>query len=149
MEKTNVEVLYEWIDQMNGLIQQYADEPYLDRLIMAMEILLNQKPYEEMDELLSKKIDQALGELNLSDFQSEEIRKSLQLAILKGMKEATQDQHLMTPDTVALLVGYIANKLTEEKELLRMFDTVSGTGNLLTAVTEHMTYETQTTRRSR
>src|SRR5699024_6818880 len=144
MEKTNVEVLYEWIDQMNGFIQQYADEPYLDRLIMTMEILLNQKPYEEMDELLLKKIDQALGELDLSDFQSEEIRKSLQLATLKGMKEATQDQHLMTPDTVALLVGYIAKKLTEEKQSLRLFDPVSGTGNLLTAVLEQLPDETET-----
>src|SRR5699024_2028121 len=59
-------------------------------------------------------------------------------------KEATQDQHLMTPDTVALLVGYIAKKLTEEKELLRLFDPVSGTGNLLTAVLEQLPDETET-----
>src|SRR5699024_1415315 len=111
MKKTNVEVLYEWFDGMNELVQQYANEPYLDRLIMTMEMALDQKPFEEMDDLLSKKVEQALKELNLSAFQSEEIRKALQLAILKGMKEATQDQHLMTPDTVALLVGYLAQKL--------------------------------------
>src|SRR5699024_4657950 len=45
---------------------------------------------------------------------------------------------------VALLVGYIAKKLTEEKELLRLFDPVSGTGNLLTAVLEQLPDETET-----
>lgn len=138
MTKTNVEILFEWLDEVTADVQQYADEPYLDRLIIAMEVLLDREPFEEMDDLLTKRIRQALDSIELTSFSSEDIRKAVQLAVLKGMKDATQDQHLVTPDTVALLIGYLANKLMQEKEVVRLFDPVSGAGNLLTAVMEQL-----------
>src|SRR5699024_4700963 len=41
---------------------------------------------------------------------------------------------LITPETVALMVGYIAGKLTEKQTDIRIFDPASGTANLLTTV---------------
>jgi len=143
MKKSNVEILFEWLDETNEIIEQHENEPYLDSLIITMESLLEQETPEEMNEILSHKVKQAVQKIDLSQFQMEEIRKAVQLAILKGMKGPTQGQHLMTPDTVALLVGYLANKLTKEKENIRLFDPVSGTGNLITAVLSQLSQEAE------
>lgn len=143
MEKSNVELLYEWLDETNSIVQQHANEPYLDSLIITMGILIDQKPPEQMDDILSHKINQALAKIDVSAYTAEEIRKAIQLAILKGMKGPTQGQHLMTPDTVSLLVGYLADKLTKEKEKIRLFDPVSGTGNLITSVIGQLSAETE------
>ncbi|UJL45072.1 class I SAM-dependent methyltransferase [Virgibacillus sp. NKC19-16] len=134
MEKSNVEILYEWIDQTTEIIQKHEEEPYLNSLTSTMESLFYQDAPEAMDDILSHKVQNALKEIDFSMFKIEEIRKGIQLAILKGMKDSTQQQHLMTPETVALLVGYFAEKVTSDKEKVSLFDPVSGTANLLTIV---------------
>lgn len=134
MEKSNVEILFKWMDDTTEIIQQHRDEPYLDSLVITMEILFHQNISEEMDDILSHKLQGVLSEMDFSSYNAEEIRKTIQLAILKGMKDSTQQQHLMTPETVALLVGYLAGKVTTAKSELRLFDPVSGTANLLTTV---------------
>lgn len=141
MEKTNVEALFIWMDEVTELLQQYAEEPYLERFIITMEVLIEGQPFEEMDDLLSKKIEQQLQSIHLDRYTTEDIRKAVQLVILKGMREATQEQHLVTPDTVALIIAYLAEKLMKEKNGIRIFDPVSGTGNLLTTVMEQLPNE--------
>ena len=63
----------------------------------------------------------------------EQVRKAFQLVVLKGMKKSAQPQHQMTPDAVALFMGYLINKLPLE-EGWTCLDMAVGTGNLLTAV---------------
>src|SRR5699024_9829154 len=65
------------------------------------------------------------------------IRKAVQLAILKGMRVA-QEKHLMTPETVALLIGYLAEKITKNESEIGVFDPVCGTGNLLMTVLQQL-----------
>lgn len=141
MEKTNVETLFEWLDTTTNIIQSHEDEQYLDSLIITMETLFYQDASEEMDDLLKHKLQTAISTIDLSIYTKEDIRKAIQLAILKGMKDSTQQQHLMTPETVALLVGYLASKLTAKTEILRIFDPVSGTANLLTTVMSQLTQQ--------
>ncbi len=64
----------------------------------------------------------------------EEIRRGIQLALLKGMKQNAQPNHQMTPDTIGMLVGHIANKLLSGKENPSLLDPTVGTGNLLYTV---------------
>ncbi|WP_087971921.1 class I SAM-dependent methyltransferase [Oceanobacillus rekensis] len=134
MEKTNVETLFSWMDETTELIRQHKNETYLESLITTMEILFNENTPVDMDDILSHKIKNTLTAIDFEAYQRDVIRKSVQLAILKGMKGSTQQQHLMTPETVGLIVGYLSDKLTKDKETLRVFDPVSGTGNLLTTV---------------
>src|SRR5690625_2212947 len=54
------------------------------------------------------------------------------------MKGNTQQQHLMTPEAVALLVGYLAEKFMKKHESVRLFDPACGTANLLTTVMGHL-----------
>ncbi|WP_010532386.1 class I SAM-dependent methyltransferase [Lentibacillus jeotgali] len=135
MEKTNVERLFEEIDNLTETIQQSKNETYLDSLNIALEAIFYQEPSEDMDESLMKKLP-AIPEI--ASYDVVEIRKAVQLAILKGMKGATQQQHLMTPETVAMFVGYLAEKVTTDEENLRVFDPAGGTGNLLTTVLEQV-----------
>lgn len=73
-------------------------------------------------------------EPNIQNVQKEDIRKAIQLAILKGMKEHVQAHHQMTPDSLGLLVGYFVDQLTQDKEQVSILDPAVGTGNLLFTV---------------
>lgn len=142
MEKTTVEVLFEWIDQTTETIQQHKDEPYLDSLAITLESLLDQDFFDETNSTLTKMVKDRLEKIDLSSYTSDEIRKAIQLTILKGMKGSTQAQHVMTPDTISLLVGYLAGKVMHSQDKVRLFDPASGTGSLLTTVMHHLSQET-------
>lgn len=142
MNQTTIEQLFEWIDQTTETIQQHKDEPYLDSLADTLESLLEKDYHDETNLQLTKNIKERLLKMELSSYSSEDIRKATQLAILKGMKGSTQQQHVMTPDTIALLVGYLAGKLMHAEDKVRIFDPASGTGNLLATVIHHLGKET-------
>lgn len=134
MEQSNVETLFKNMDELSGLIEQQMDMPYIESLALALEVLFTGEATPDMNEVLSQQAGKKVSEFNISLYEKEEIRKAIQLASLKGMKGVTQQQHLVTPDTVALFVGYLAEKLTRKTGSIRLFDPAAGTGNLLTAV---------------
>lgn len=76
-------------------------------------------------------------ELNAAGATKEDMRKAIQIAILKGMRKSSQPNHQMTPDTLGLLVGYFVEQFFE-KELndgkISVLDPALGTGNLLFTV---------------
>ncbi|MGE7918576.1 class I SAM-dependent methyltransferase [Viridibacillus sp. NPDC093762] len=68
----------------------------------------------------------------------EDIRKAIQLSILKGMRENAQPNHQMTPDALGLLVGYFVEQFMDSREKdgakIKLLDPAVGTGNLLLTV---------------
>lgn len=134
MEKSTVEILFEWLDHTTDQVQQHLNEPYLEGLSEVMETVFYDESASDLDDILKKKLNDALVELRKVKYTEEDMRKAIQLAILKGMRGSTQEQHVMTPESIGLIVGYLANKLMEGKQDLRVFDPASGTGNLLTTV---------------
>ncbi|SET45241.1 site-specific DNA-methyltransferase (adenine-specific) [Oceanobacillus limi] len=138
MEKSNVETLFEWMDKTTNDIMQHENEPYLDSLAITLESLFYQNVEDSMDDILTHKIQQALKEIDISGYRPDEIRKAIQFSVLKGMNNTTQQQHMITPESVALIVGYLAEKLTAGKEKVQLFDPASGTANLLTTVMGHL-----------
>lgn len=64
----------------------------------------------------------------------EDIRRGIQLAVLKGMKQQVQSNHQMTPDAIGMLVGHFATKLMQSKNEVTLLDPAAGTGNLLFTV---------------
>lgn len=139
MGQTVIETLYEWLDQSAKIVEQHTDEPYLDSLAIVMEMLFEQEVPQSLDEMFAYKLQKMLDNRPLiEEYKIEEIRNAIQLVILKGMKGSTQQQHLMTPESVAHLVGYLAEKIFQEQKDLRLFDPVCGTANLLTTVMSHL-----------
>lgn len=64
----------------------------------------------------------------------EEMRRAIQLAILKGMRKSSQPNHQMTPDSLGLLIAYLVEQFFEDqlkKGMISILDPALGTGNLL------------------
>ncbi|WP_096269695.1 class I SAM-dependent methyltransferase [Paucisalibacillus globulus] len=143
MEKTKVESLFEWLDDTTKIVEQHLNETYLDSLIIAMETLFYQSADESMDDILTHKLHTALEKINLNDYHPEDIRKAIQFTVLKGMKDTTQQQHLITPEAIALILGYLVQKLMKNYENIRIFDPAAGTGNLITTVISQLKKPTE------
>lgn len=139
MNDSKVVELYDWIEETSFMIQNHADEPFLDSLAITLEALFYGDVHEENLEGLNEKIQEALLRINLTEYSTENIRKAIQLAVLKGMKKATQHHHTMTPEAIALFIGYLSEKLTKNLSEVRLFDPASGTANLLLIVMSHLT----------
>lgn len=72
--------------------------------------------------------------LELEEPSREDIRKGIQLALIKAMKQSAQVHHQMTPDSIGFLIGYLANKLVKTDDAAVFLDPAAGTGNLLFTV---------------
>lgn len=134
MEKSQVEMLFETLDKTTLMVQKHSDEPYLNSLALILDTLFQGTTNQYSEDILSHKLFRELKTINIDAHPIQELRKTIQLLILKGMQKSTQAQHYLTPETVSLLVGYLAQKLTETSTDLRIFDPACGTANLLTGV---------------
>lgn len=138
MSDSNVVQLFEALDEQTVRIQENMNEPYLDSLAICLEALF----YQNQDDALSVQLDdemkQDITAIPIGEMGTNDVKQAIQLVILKGMQKTTQHQHVMTPETIALFIGYLAEKLTKNQTKLRLFDPVSGTGNLLVTVMDHL-----------
>lgn len=114
---SSMEQLFTFIDTHAKQMQSDENITYIEGVLETTELWL--------DGDISPKVNQ---------IEKEDIRKAIQLAILKGMKEHVQPHHQMTPDSLGLLVGYFVDLLTKNNEQLSILDPAVGTGNLLFTV---------------
>ncbi|SOC36586.1 class I SAM-dependent methyltransferase [Ureibacillus acetophenoni] len=115
-----LEQIFTTINETSEQYEQNSDFTYLEGVLHTLE------------DILDGKID-----WSFKDATKEEIRKAIQLAILKGMRKNSQPNHQMTPDTLGLLVGYFVEQFMEEKLKngpISILDPAVGTGNLLLTV---------------
>ena len=93
---------------------------YLDGLIETLEETLDGK-----------------YEWQVEGAMQEDMRKAIQIAILKGMRKSSQPNHQMTPDSLGLLMAYFVEQFFEaqlEEGTIEILDPAVGTGNLLLTV---------------
>ncbi len=130
----NVESFYRLLHETATIISEKEQVSYLDALIMTGENLVQGGIQDKYDEQTKNDLIYKYESLSLDELSKEEIRKGYQLAILKGMQDGVQSQHAMTPDAVALFIGYLVEKTTSKKERITLLDPAIGTGNLVSAV---------------
>lgn len=134
MKVSPVEDLFTIFNETATVLQEEMEISYLEALAETGENMFQQSILQEnLSEVTIKHLKKSYESFELNLHTSEEIRKSFQLAILKGMKENIQPNHQMTPDTVGMLVGYLVNKFVRQSTF-KLFDPAIGTGNLLTTV---------------
>lgn len=138
MPVTKVEKLFGVIDKSSTLLQAELSIPYLEAIIETGENIFHHDIRQNVSELTKKKLSDLYASFHLSVYNNEEIRKSMQLAILKGMNEAIQPHHAMTPDSVSLFINYLIEKLMVDRKSIKMLDPVVGTGNLLMTVMNNL-----------
>jgi site-specific DNA-methyltransferase (adenine-specific) len=133
VETTPVEKFFTVINETATLLQEELNISYIEALAETGENLFHQSVLQqELSELTVKRLKKIYEDVQINKFTREEIRKSFQLAILKGMKEGAQPNHQMTPDSIGMLVGYLLHKFVKQNTY-RLMDPAVGTGNLLTA----------------
>lgn len=140
MSQKEIEQLFNKLDTSVQLLQKELDVSYLEALSETGENILVNKIPHQIDGLPSdeavEKLTQLYKEIAIDDMDPEEIRKAIQLALLKGSKTDTlQPNHQMTPDAIGFIFNYLIEKLISEKaELIRLLDPAVGMGNLLSTV---------------
>ncbi|QED48933.1 class I SAM-dependent methyltransferase [Cytobacillus dafuensis] len=134
MNSTPVEELFTVFNETAMIIQEELACTYLEALAETGENIFHGSILqEELSELTVKRLRKNYETIQMENYSKEEIRKSIQLAILKGMNELIQPNHQMTPDAIGLLIGYLVDKFVQKNEF-RLLDPAVGTGNLLTTV---------------
>lgn len=119
---TNTEKIFAYVDHY----ATNSEDLYLEAVIQACRNWLNGEEVPSLTESVTK----------------EEIRRGIQLAVLKGMKQNAQPNHQMTPDAIGLLLGHFANKLMKNENNITILDPAVGTGNLLYTVMNGMEQQT-------
>ncbi len=112
---TNTEQIFTFL---NEHAESKKEDLYLEALIDACHVWLSGDKMPRLSPSVTK----------------EEIRRGIQLAVLKGMKQQAQPNHQMTPDAIGMLIGHFANKLMQQKGQVTVLDPAAGTGNLLFTV---------------
>ncbi|HLS23063.1 MAG TPA: class I SAM-dependent methyltransferase [Pseudogracilibacillus sp.] len=133
MEDSTVVKLFTKLDEGIEKIKDH-DTLYLDALADSLHYIhLEEAVTEEVkkNENMFKQIRKSfLAKIN--DRQA--VHRAIQMALLKGMKDEVQSNHRMTPESIALFISYLIQKLYPNKEKLSLLNLASGTGNLLHTV---------------
>ncbi len=103
---------------------------YLDTYAESAELLYLEAVIEACEKWLA---GEQMPDL-IGDISKEDVRRGIQLAVLKGMQQHAQPHHQMTPDSIGMLIGHIAGKLVEGDKDISLLDPSVGTGNLLFTV---------------
>lgn len=114
----------EKFEQIFNFINNYAEELTNKQEIDYLEALL-----QTLEDTLDGKF-----EWQVKDATKEDMRKAIQIAILKGMRKSAQPNHQMTPDTLGLLVSHFVEQCFEKQLAegsISVMDPALGTGNLL------------------
>ncbi|MGD6833363.1 class I SAM-dependent methyltransferase [Sutcliffiella halmapala] len=139
MSITKLENTFSLFDTTAQILQEELGCTYLEALAETAENMFHGDVIqEEVSEVTKRRLTKEYDKLKLQSLSKEEIRKGFQLAILKGMKDAAQVHHQMTPDAIAIFMGYLVGKFTSQEQQLTLLDPAVGTGNLLTAVLNHL-----------
>jgi site-specific DNA-methyltransferase (adenine-specific) len=128
---SKVEQGFTIIDQSSTYISQELHKSYLEALIDTTEHLFEKSIVVELTDEQYNHLNQLYQSFEAEEYTSEELRRAFQLASLKGIKEQSITGTGITPDTVAMFIGYMAKKLVKPTTI---FDPAVGSGNLLTCV---------------
>lgn len=140
LAEEQIERFFNVLNQSSEIIQKSKDQSYLDSLI---EVLDTVQSGDVQALNLAKADTTAVSEIyatfNRDDYDSEVLRKAIQMAVLKAIKvDKIQANYQITPDTIANVVGYLIAGIFNEHHQLSLLDPAMGTGNLLTAVANQL-----------
>ncbi len=138
MNKNNIEMFYDVLDESAMLLYEKLKMTYLDGILdTANNILAHDVDYFNLSEEDNKSLMGKIEKIKDISFTNEEIRKAFQLALLKAFKHQKILSSEMTPDTIGLLISYLINKFGY-KGKIKLLDPLVGTGNLLYTVANNI-----------
>lgn len=134
MEKQIEVVLYELFHTYITLLKSKLNITFLQAFYMMSRDILAQEVTDEVNGLVKDELETVLNEISSQEFSREQLRKTLVATTLKAYKMDNIQNSEITPDTIALLVGYLVSNISKQQNIESVCDPVVGTANLLTAV---------------
>lgn len=93
------------IEKLFGMLNEHAEKIEKEHNVTLLEGIL-----DGLEAWLDGEVD-----FSQDGATKEDVRKAIQIAVLKGMRKGSQPNHQMTPDTLGLLVGYFVEQLFAER----------------------------------
>ncbi|WP_088840403.1 class I SAM-dependent methyltransferase [Listeria sp. ILCC797] len=141
MGNTATPEIFQVLDETAIILQNALEMSYLEAVYETSENLFQHEVLQK-DELSDEQVKKLMAQydtIQLADFAAEDIRKSFQLALLKGMKHGIQMNHQMTPDSIGFILTYLVEKAMKSREQITVLDPAVGTANLLTTMMNQLT----------
>ncbi|HAX72298.1 MAG TPA: class I SAM-dependent methyltransferase [Firmicutes bacterium] len=133
-----IEKLFDVIDETSMIISAELKMNYLHALCESCSNVTAQSVNQSLNPEVVEALEKLYDELEELEFSQEEVRKALQLGILKGLKAERLTNSVMTPDSLAMMVGYLISKFMPNLEGAKIGDLTVGTGNFLTAILNYL-----------
>ncbi|MCF7926658.1 MAG: methyltransferase [Candidatus Izimaplasma sp.] len=129
LDDKKIEQFYDYFDKFADHLYKQYTTPYIKGMNEAFNFLLDNETkvsYSDSDNTLFSSLkDEIKGE----PFKNEEVRKAVQLGLLKGYKHSFSSNELITPDTIGIFTGYLVKKLFKNASLNNCLDPLIGSGN--------------------
>ena len=133
---SKVDFFYDLIDQAVMLYCERLNLNYFEALLKVGNDIFNGQIDDKIDDEDNKKTEKLYQIINEESFLNEEIRLALELLIVKAFKHINFSLDLMTPDSICYLITYLIKKLYRSQKLT-IIDTLLGTSNLISAISNH------------
>jgi site-specific DNA-methyltransferase (adenine-specific) len=134
-----METIFNVFNETADILKEELSCTYLEALAETSENFFQGDVLQtELSEVTKKRLLKKYSEIKLESYTNETIRKAFQLAILKGMKDSSQPNHQMTPDSIGLFMGYLISKFLEKHSAVTILDPAVGTGNLIFTILNHL-----------
>ncbi len=137
MKKQNVEFFYDYYDRIADKLYRDYQKPYLDGMNEAFNFLLDDSMEGTYSEADIQLFQEWKKDVINTDFEPEEVRKSVQLGMLKAYKHTFSSNALITPDTIGIFLAYLIQKLYKEPPMT-MLDPLIGSGNLVYTIVNQL-----------
>ena len=137
VNKLNIEAFYDYFDQIADLLYTNYKTSYIEGMNEAFNYLLDDRFEQTYSPEDVEKMSVIKEKVISIDFNGEEVRKAVQLGLLKGYKHTFSSNSLITPDTIGIFISYLIKKLYKKK-INNIFDPLIGTGNLAYTVSNHL-----------
>jgi site-specific DNA-methyltransferase (adenine-specific) len=134
INKENIEAFYDYFDGVANVLYENYKKPYIEGMNEAFNFLLDNVFEGEYQLEDIEKVTKMKEKVTNVEFEREEIRKSVQLGMLKGYKHTFSSNALITPDTIGIFMGYLVRKLMDVDSIKSVLDPVVGSGNLIYTV---------------
>lgn len=138
INKLNIEKFYDYFDLVANLLYSNYQKTYLEGMNEAFNLLLDDNFKEEYKIEDIEICREAKSNISSVSFEREEVRKGVQLGLLKGYKHAFQSNSLITPDTIGMFIGYLVERLYKNQKLDSILDPAIGSGNLVFTLLNHI-----------
>ena len=98
-----IEQLFDLVDETSMIISSELKMNYLHAMCESCQNIMSQEINLSLNEESKEILKSHYAKLEGLEFTQEEIRKALQLAILKGLKSERVTNAVMTPDSIAMI----------------------------------------------